>query len=66
MKIKEIVTSFGGPCVYKRAIFEDGTVSGRIRDEGQGKEEIERALIASVQNGRDDVKSFIDGICGRI
>lgn len=65
MKIKEIITSFGGPCVYKRAIFEDGRSSGKIRDIGQSKEEMEREFIESLESGRDDVKSFVDMIVGK-
>lgn len=62
MKIKEIVTSVGGPCIYKRAIFEDGTQSGRIQFTGQSKKELERELVKSVASGRDDVRSFLAGI----
>lgn len=29
--ITEIKTSVGGPCIYKRAYFDDGTTSGRIQ-----------------------------------
>lgn len=60
--IKEIKTTFGGPCVYKRAIFTDETESGRIQDIGQSDSEIEKELLDSAENGRDDVKSFISGI----
>ena len=62
MKIKEIITSVGGPCIYKRAIFEDGSESGRIQFVGQSKKQLERELIDSVKTGRDDVRSFIAGI----
>lgn len=62
MKIKEIVTSVGGPCIYKRAIFEDGSESGRIQFVGQSHEELEKELIDSVKSGRDDVLAFIAGI----
>ena len=62
MKILEIKTSFGGPCVYRRAIFEDGSASGRIQDIGQSKEELEKEFRESVATKRDDVMSFIAGI----
>jgi hypothetical protein len=62
MKIKEIKTTFGGPCIYKRAIFEDVSESGRIQDIGQSQKQLERELIESVKTGRDDVMSFIAGI----
>ena len=62
MKIKEIVNSVGGPCMYRRAIFEDGTESGRIQYVGQSKEQLEKELRDSVKSGRDDVRSFVAGI----
>lgn len=65
MKILKIETSFGGPCVYKRAVFEDGRRSGRIQDVGQDVKELERQMIESINNGRDDVSSFCDRIVGR-
>jgi len=62
MKIKEILTSVGGPCIYRTAIFEDGTRSGRIQYTGQPKEQLEKELIDSVKSGRDDVRAFLAGI----
>ena len=61
-KIKEIKTTFGGPCVYRRAIFDDGTQSGRIQDIGQSEAELEKELLASAETGRDDVMAFVAGI----
>lgn len=63
--IKEIKTTFGGPCIYKQAILSDDTMTGRIQDIGQGQEKLEQELLDSVKSGRDDVKSFVDGIVGR-
>lgn len=62
MKIKEIKTTFGGPCIYKRAIFEDGSESGRVQYIGQTDEQLQQELVDSVKSGRDDVRSFIAGI----
>lgn len=63
--IVEIKTTFGGPCIYKRAIFSDGSYSGRIQDVGQSKEMLEAELIKTVETGRDDCASFIDRIMSR-
>jgi hypothetical protein len=59
MKMKEIKTTFGGPCIYKQGVLEDGTLTGKIQDMGQSKEQLEKELIESVESGRDDLKSFI-------
>jgi len=64
--IVEIVTTFGGPCVYKRAIFSDGSYSGRVQDVGQGIEKIKEQLLEYAENGKDDVDSFIDRVMSRI
>jgi hypothetical protein len=58
----KIITTFGGPCVYKRAILPDGRKTGRIQDVGQGKEKIKAQLMDSLKTGRDDVESFCDRI----
>ena len=65
MKIKEIKTSFGGSCVYRQGVLEDGSLTGKIQDIGQSEKELEKELLDSVKSGRDDVKSFVDSICGR-
>ena len=61
----KIVTSFGGPCIYRRGIMPDGTRTGRIQDIGQGKEKIKAELLETLKTGRDDVSSFVDGILGK-
>jgi len=62
MRIKEIKTTFGGPCVYRQGVLEDGSFTGRIQDIGQSKEELEKELLDSVKSNRDDVKSFVSRI----
>jgi len=62
MKIVKILTTFGGPCVYRQGILEDGSKTGKIQDIGQSKEDMERQLLESIETGRDDVKSFVNGI----
>lgn len=64
MKIIEIKTSFGGPCIYRQGVLEDGTLTGKIQDVGQSKEEMNRELLGSVKTGRDDVRSFVDSVMG--
>ncbi|MEA2036165.1 MAG: hypothetical protein U9O94_01550 [Nanoarchaeota archaeon] len=64
-KITEIKTTFGGPCVYKRAIFEDGSYSGRVQDVGQSKEKLEQELREYAENGKDDAMFFVDSIMSR-
>lgn len=61
-KIVEIKTTVGGPCVYKQGVLEDGTFTGKIQDIGQSASEMEQELLESVKSGRDDVRSFVDGI----
>lgn len=63
--IVEIKTTFGGPCIYKRAIFSDGTYSGRIQYVGQSKACLEKELLDSLATGKDDCESFIDRVMGR-
>jgi len=58
----EIITTFGGPCIYKQGILPDGTRTGKIQDIGQSKEQLEKELLNSVKSGRDDVRSFVDMI----
>lgn len=65
MELKEIKTTFGGPCIYRQGVLEDGTLTGKIRDIGQSDEEMERELLESVKTGRDDVRYFVDGIVGQ-
>lgn len=65
MKIKEIKTTFGGPCIYRQGILEDGTLTGKIQDIGQSKKLLEKQILDSVKTGRDDVRSFVDCIVGR-
>ena len=60
----EILTTFGGPCIYKTGVLPDGTRTGRIQYTGQSPEQLEAELLESVKTGRDDVKSFVDGIAG--
>ena len=62
MKIVKILTTFGGPCVYKQGILEDGTETGRIQDIGQTPKELQQELLDSVATGRDDVKAFVSMI----
>lgn len=62
MKIVEIKTSVGGPCIYKRGVLEDGTETGRIQFTGQSEAELKQELLDSIKTGRDDVRSFIAGI----
>lgn len=64
--IVKIETTFGGPCVYRRAIFSDGSSSGRVQDVGQGTEKIKEQLLEYAENGKDDVDSFIDRVISRI
>ena len=64
--IVEIQTTFGGPCIYKRAIFSDGIYSGRVQDVGQGIEKIKKQLLEYAENGKDDAMSFIDRVMSRI
>lgn len=63
--IVEIKTTCGGPCIYKRAIFSDGTYSGRIQFVGQSKKLLEKELFESAETGRDDCESFIDRVMSR-
>ena len=65
MKIKDIKTTFGGPCIYRQGVLEDGRLTGKIQDIGQSKEDLEKELLDSMKSGRDDVRSFVDGIVGR-
>lgn len=58
----KIITSFGGPCIYKRGILEDGTQTGRIQDVGQSRKELEAELLNTIKTGRDDVSAFCDRI----
>ena len=58
----KIITTFGGPCIYKRGVLEDGTKTGRIQFVGQSEEELEKELLDSIKSGRDDVRAFISGI----
>ncbi len=62
VKIVEIKSSVGGPCMYRQGVLEDGTLTGHIQFTGQTKEKLEQELLASVETGRDDVKSFVDSI----
>lgn len=62
MDIVKIVTTFGGPCIYKQAIFSDGSRSGRIQDIGQSDEQLIQELIDSKSTGRDDVKTFVASV----
>jgi len=63
-EIVEIKTSFGGPCVYKRAVFSDGRTSGPIQATGQSQEKLEQELTEALETGRDDVGAFINRVCG--
>ncbi len=63
--IVEIKTTYGGPCIYRQAIFSDGSHSGRIQDVGQSKKTLEKELFDSAQSGRDDCESFIDRVMSR-
>lgn len=65
-RIKEIKTTFGGPCIYKQAVFEDGTLSGKIQDIRQSCKQLEKELRNSIKSSRDDLKTFIDGICSKV
>lgn len=58
----KIITTFGGPCIYKQGILPDGTKTGRIMFTNQSQEQLERELRASVETGRDDVTAFVDTI----
>ena len=58
----KIITTVGGPCIYKRGILEDGTETGIIQFVGQSDEELEKELLDSIKSGRDDVKTFISRI----
>lgn len=62
IKDMEIITTFGGPCVYKRGILPDGRETGRIQDVGQNDEQLYSELVDSLKTGRDDVRSFVDSI----
>ena len=61
----EIITTWGGPCIYRQGILPDGRRTGKIQDIGQSKEEMEKELLESLETGRDDVRSFVDSIMGR-
>ena len=65
MKIKEIKTTFGGPCIYRQGVLEDGRLTGKIQDIGQSKEELNAELLRSVATGRDDVESFVSTLLKR-
>lgn len=58
----EIKTSIGGQCFYKQGILEDGTRTGRVQYTGQSPEQLEKELLETIASGRDDVKSFVDGL----
>jgi len=60
----EIKTTFGGPCIYKQGFLPDGRKTGLIQDIGQGKEKIEAELLESLETGRNDCRSFINGVLG--
>jgi hypothetical protein len=63
--IVEIKTTFGGPCIYKRAIFSDGSHSGLIQYVGQSDKVLDQELFDSAKTGRNDCESFIDRVMGR-
>lgn len=58
----EIITTVGGPCIYKQGVLPDGRTTGRIQDTGQSKEQLEKELLESLESGRDDVRRFVDSI----
>ena len=60
----KILTSFGGPCVYKQGVLPDGTETGRIQFTGQDRNRLKAELLESVKTGRDDVSSFVDRVLG--
>lgn len=60
--ITRIETSVGGPCIYKKAFFSDGSYSGRVRYTGQDIEKLKEELFDSAKTGRDDCEAFIGGI----
>ena len=60
----KILTTFGGPCVYKQGVLPDGTKTGRIQFTGQDMDRLEVELLESVKTGRDDVASFVDMVLG--
>lgn len=60
----EIITTFGGPCIYKRGILPDGTKTGLIQDVGQPREQLESELLDSIKTGRDDAAAFVNRILG--
>ena len=61
-KSMKILTTFVGPCIYKRGVLEDGTTTGRVQYTGQKDEELQAELLATLESGRDDVQSFVDGV----
>lgn len=58
----QIITSFGGPCIYKRGILKNGTKTGRVQDIGQSKKKLMAELLQTLETGRDDVRLFCDRI----
>ena len=60
----KIITTCGGPCIYKQGVLSDGTKTGKIQDVGHSKEQLEDELLESIKTGRDDVGSFINRVVG--
>lgn len=58
----KIITTVGGPYIYKRGVLEDGTMTGRVRYTGQKEKELEAELLETVKTGRDDVESFLNSL----
>ena len=58
----EIVTTAGGPCIYKIGILPDGRKTGRVQYIGQTQEELQVELLKTLETGRDDVASFVDSL----
>lgn len=56
----QIMTSYGGFCIYKRGILPDGTQTGRVQYLGQPVEQLKSELMETIKTGRDDVKSFVN------
>lgn len=61
-EVLKIVTTFGGPCIYKRGLLQDGSTTGRIRYTGQSDAVLREQLIKSIETGRDDVATFVDKV----
>ncbi|MFA5434234.1 MAG: hypothetical protein WC319_15420 [Candidatus Paceibacterota bacterium] len=61
-KIVRIENSYGGPCIYKEAIFEDGTRSGCVQCTGQSDEEMEELFYMYADQKKDDCRAFVDSI----